>query len=1107
MNNTAQSRFSDANQAFRKNDYKFAIKLYKDCLKYSNPPLTAQINFNLALALRKLNAYQQKISESHSNNATHHLVRRAIPLVELKPDSRRIIVYSVLVGGYEPIRPPEVMDPNVRYILFTDNSALIVDHWEIVYFDTLGLSPRRASRLPKLLPHHYLPDHDVSIYLDASLSLRVSDVSEMTKGWLQNYDIAAYPHFERDCIFDEIEECLRLGKSDPTLTGVFYERLKKEQFPRNWGLLENAFLVRRNTPMMRRINELWCTEYMAGAERDQFSLMYILWRASIPYSVIKDVNNFRKSSHLRWVKHKGATACAMQPPEAESLKQKLPFLREMSEKALCNKIEKILAGYTDSKNLLSSKNDERRTWDHMLEALVGLEYQDLPAAQTFRNKIAAQLFQNGAKQALTGSQRLQIAYIPNAAMPTLAANNVHVMKVCAAFKRIGVDIRLYSEKSVTPSCETQADIFCNFGIEENFPLTLTPKIASREYLLYSLVLQAIAEGCTHIYTRSVDAAVFAAIADVPTILEEHKAPHPASMVKHEFLARSPAFEKLVVISDALKHEFSACLRDIENKTLVLHDGADPVITLPEHFELDRSPGAVAHLGYVGHLYPGKGAELSYKIAQLMPHVDIHMLGGTPEDVAQWKERAKNLPNMKFYGHRPHSQVAAFTHTVDIAIAPFLRQIGVHGKGHHNIADFFSPLKIFEYMAQAKPIVTSDLPVLREVLADRHTAMMCNPDDPHTFVAAIEELIQNPKLAAELGGCARKVFEHSYTWKERARRICNLLTPPKITSSFPIFNTAIISTGDPKPMVRWHYGGKKQEGWAYGINAHRLSSRISSCRHIAPGSAESEIKNVDVSIAFDLLIMNGEKFRATNARRRILRVGGPNPLKVFSGGNRERLRTALAEADAIIALSPQIRDELSLLHPAVYFIPNGIDTAAFHPRVLQRALDRPFTVGMSASMSKEEQKHVKGYYFTQDACAKTGVELLVVGRGIKLIPHDRLIEDFYSQIDVLVHPVGAGKEASSNVIMEALSLGIPVITTRHAGFHGIALKNGKEALVVRRTVGDIAEAIKRLREDTALYANLVANGRGFVEHYHSLDVVARQYEQVIWKCLMANATQV
>lgn len=223
-------------------------------------------------------------------------------------EAGRLVVYSVLVGDYEPVKEPEALDPAARYILFTDDPDLRSDTWEVIPFDTQGLPPRRASRLPKLLPHRYLPDHDISIYIDASLRMVEPDITTMTADCLQGRDIAAYPHFERDCTYDEIERCLEVGKANTAQAEPFRQRLVADSFPARYGLLENAFLIRRNTESIRAMNEEWHSLYSKGAERDQFYLMYLLWKRNLPFATIANSRNFRKSPYTKFTPHHGVSA-------------------------------------------------------------------------------------------------------------------------------------------------------------------------------------------------------------------------------------------------------------------------------------------------------------------------------------------------------------------------------------------------------------------------------------------------------------------------------------------------------------------------------------------------------------------------------------------------------------------------------------------------------------------------------------------------------------------------------------------------------------------------------------------------------------------------------
>jgi glycosyltransferase involved in cell wall biosynthesis len=218
----------------------------------------------------------------------------------------RIVVYSVLVGDYEDVKEPAVVDPAARYLLFTDNPSLACRHWEVVAFDTEGLNPRRASRLPKLLAHRYLPDHDVSVYIDASLRIRAGDVGRMVADCLGGRDIALYRHYKRSCVYDEIDFVMndpdRLVE-DRALCERAREKYRAIGYPRGNGLFENGLIVRRNTEAVRVLNETWWREYRDGAERDQFTLMYALWQTGVRPNPISVGAQFRRNPYVTFHKH------------------------------------------------------------------------------------------------------------------------------------------------------------------------------------------------------------------------------------------------------------------------------------------------------------------------------------------------------------------------------------------------------------------------------------------------------------------------------------------------------------------------------------------------------------------------------------------------------------------------------------------------------------------------------------------------------------------------------------------------------------------------------------------------------------------------------------
>ncbi|MFH4486762.1 glycosyltransferase [Vibrio metschnikovii] len=1083
MNFLSKSYLKEANELFNVGEYEKAFRYYKD-LQIKNKDLSSVVEFNIKLLARRMLA-----------NSGGEL--------DVFPwfGNSSIIIYTCNFGGYESVKEPESIIPGVKYILFTDDPSLKSKHWDVHVIDTKSLSSSRASRLPKILPHQYLPEHDISIYVDSSITLKNKDLNQEVISVLGDNHFAFYPHFSRDCIYEEAEACISLGKVRKDPTRRFIKKIKQDGFPKQFGLVENALIVRKNTILTQRVNEFWYDLYYQNQPRDQFYLMYVLWRLDAPFSLFKDSDDFRKSPWLSFTSHRHQDRKSKfetySPSEILSSNDFLSNDLIKKENALKSIIEHRVSGSILDKVYYSGKS--RKYYTESLRLISEIETFGFESAHHFRRILASKLLYGKdavIEKSVNAQVNKKIGYIPSSPMPTAAANNVHVMKMCSAILGKGQQVAIYAEQSHTDKVLPTQNVHDYFHVNPQLALHLIPSTGNTEKTALNLVLAALEDGCDRIFTRSIDVAIIAAIIDVPVVLELHKELDKSNWFKLDFLVKSPAFEGLVLITQALALKFKGYSKALNKKLIVLPDAADePAADLPL-FPLVANPKAELHVGYVGHLYPGKGAELAVELARVTPNVHFHMLGGLPEDIEKWQTETQLLPNITFYGHCPPAEVPTFIHTVDVAIAPFLRHVGVNG-GKHNIADVFSPLKIFEYMALGKAIVCSNLPVIREVLTHNKNAILCSPDNLADWQCAFEALIQDKALKARLEKAAKQDFLQHYTWATRADKVIELIAP-SIDLSSGLGQLKVkpieLQPGRTRPVIKWFFGGKKQAGWAYGNNTKRISKLLTNADHVMDGESSPQIP--DVALAFDLLIKEDDAFKECIAKANFIRVGGPNPLKVATGHNESRLAEKLADLEGIICLSPQLRDYVSDFHSKVFFIPNGIDLAEYNGGLIPRNDSKTtFTVGFSASVQNEKESAIKGYDYILEACQLTAVDSLVVGRGNTEVAHDRMIADFYSKIDVLVHAVAPGKEASSNVIMEALALGIPVITTRHAGFHGVALQHMHNALIVPRSVDYIAQAIKLLKQDKLLSQKLSKEGRLFAEQHHDITNIANSYARV------------
>jgi glycosyltransferase involved in cell wall biosynthesis len=367
---------------------------------------------------------------------------------------------------------------------------------------------------------------------------------------------------------------------------------------------------------------------------------------------------------------------------------------------------------------------------------------------------------------------MKLVYICDSIIPSRSANSIHVMKMCQAFAQNGHKVTLIAPYLKSLQEPDIRDLYTYYNVERCFQLYRIPcmNIYGRPLIfgLFQIPFFLLKYKPEIVYGRSVFGCFSSSILGIPTIFESHAPIFYELRITQWFQRRlfdNPNFVKLVVISNALKKMYQKMLPTKQINILVAHDGAD----LPDKLGiLSNWPGRkeALQVGYVGHLYQGRGIELIFELAKQMSDIDFHLMGGTRDDIHFWKCQ-NHLANLFVHGFILPGRVAKYRTKCDILLAPYQEQCAVSG-GKGNTSEFMSPLKIFEYMSSEKAIIASNLPVLWEVL-NKTNAMLVPPDNSHAWYQAIGRL-KDRKIRKQISGSAYCDFVNKFTWKKRAQKV-------------------------------------------------------------------------------------------------------------------------------------------------------------------------------------------------------------------------------------------------------------------------------------------------------------------------------------------------
>lgn len=410
--------------------------------------------------------------------------------------------------------------------------------------------------------------------------------------------------------------------------------------------------------------------------------------------------------------------------------------------------------------------------------------------------------------ASNGHGPLKILYLcPDLGIPVLGRKgaSVHVRGLVTAFRRGGHQVvvaapmfnkSLWEDPAILevpcvelkPTTSTVAAVAAlrevqhTLGLETSLPGEMRRVLFNREIGL-ELKRKFENDPPDFIYERaSLHGTVGATLArelDVPFLLELN-----APLALEQSTYRGLILEPLAVEAERVAFTqadavltVSAALRDhvlsfgVEpDRVHLFPNGVDPALFQPgppdpavrEKFGLASQP----IVGFVGGLRPWHGVELLpdvlQRLARHRPDVRLVVVGDGPlRPAMQSRLRELGLSGQSvFTGSLPHAAVASLIRQFDVAIAPYPPP---------NHAFYFSPLKLFEYMACGVPVVAAELGQIAELVRHEETGLLCPPGNIEALATACERLLADAELRRCMGEAAAKLVQTQFTWDHNARR--------------------------------------------------------------------------------------------------------------------------------------------------------------------------------------------------------------------------------------------------------------------------------------------------------------------------------------------------
>ena len=221
------------------------------------------------------------------------------------------VIYTSVFGCSEEnnyhLHEPNVKLEDYDFVCFTDNADFKSNVRDVRIAEKLYDDGARSAKRYKLLPHRFLKEYDVSVWIDIEVKI-TKDIDDLVNEYLNKNNLAILNHElcgrtvtgdlnVRKCVYEEAKFIKWLGDNHPKkqykdnidIINSQVNRYREEGYPENNGLARTTVIFRKhNEDDVVKQSELWWEEMKYGSRRDQIGFNYSSWKQNFNFDYIQE---------------------------------------------------------------------------------------------------------------------------------------------------------------------------------------------------------------------------------------------------------------------------------------------------------------------------------------------------------------------------------------------------------------------------------------------------------------------------------------------------------------------------------------------------------------------------------------------------------------------------------------------------------------------------------------------------------------------------------------------------------------------------------------------------------------------------------------------------